>query len=97
LRWTTKGKKENQFQGKIIFQTKVLITKKLRPETKDFIKKSDSKTIEWDTILKNDFDGVDFLTPGNFELELRIDNKKIKPKSIFLGPQMIQPESNPFT
>ena len=27
LRWTTKGKKENQFQGKILCTTKVKITK----------------------------------------------------------------------
>jgi len=97
LRWTTKGKKEHDFQGKMLFQTKVLITKKFRPETKDKIKKTDSKTIEWDTTVKGDVDGLDFLTPGSFELELLIDNKKVKPKVIFLGPQMIQPESNPFT
>jgi len=97
LRWTTKGKKEHDFQGKITFQTKVLITKKLKPETKDQIKKAGNKTIEWKTTVKGDIDGLDFLTPGSFELELRIDDKKVKPKVIFLGPQMIQPESNPFT
>ena len=97
LRWTTKGKKEQDFQGKIIFQTKVLIIKKIKQATKDKINKTGSKTIEWNTTLKGDIDGIDFLTPGSFELELRIDNKKIKPKAIFLGPQMIQPESNPFT
>ena len=74
LRWTTKGKKEHDFQGKIIFQTKVLLTKKLRPESKDDIKQSESKTIEWDTTLKNDIDGVDFLTPGNFNLCIIIIN-----------------------
>ncbi|MHA1478612.1 MAG: hypothetical protein ACTSPU_10475, partial [Promethearchaeota archaeon] len=97
LRWTTKGKKEQDFQGKIIFQTKVLITKKIKPATKDKINKTGSKTIEWNTTVKGDIDGIDFLTPGSFDLELRIDNKKVKPKAIFLGPQMIQPESNPFT
>ncbi|MHA1257655.1 MAG: hypothetical protein ACTSPS_18875, partial [Promethearchaeota archaeon] len=97
LRWTTKGKKETQFQGKILCDTKVKINKIVRSESRDKIKKSESKTIEWDTTLKNDIDGVDFLTPGSFKLELLIDKKKIKPKSIYLGPQMIQPEKNPFT
>ncbi|MBY8988142.1 MAG: hypothetical protein KGD61_06775, partial [Candidatus Lokiarchaeota archaeon] len=97
LRWTTKGKKENAFQGKIVCQTKVLITKTFKPESKDKIKKTGGKTIEWNTTVKGDIDGLDFLTPGDFELELRIDNKKVKPKIIFLGPEMIQPESNPFT
>ncbi|MHA1471865.1 MAG: hypothetical protein ACTSQW_02065, partial [Promethearchaeota archaeon] len=97
LRWTTKGKKGNAFQGKIICQTKVMITKIHKPESKDKIKKTESKTIEWDTIVKKDIDGFNFLTPGSFEVELRIDKKVIKPKNIFLGPQMIQPESNPFT
>ncbi|MBY9015583.1 MAG: hypothetical protein KGD68_07830, partial [Candidatus Lokiarchaeota archaeon] len=97
LRWTTKGKKENDFQGKIICQAKVLITKKLKSESKDKIKITGGKTIEWNTTIKSDIDGLDFLTPGNFELELHIDNKKVKPKVIFLGPEMIQPETNPFT
>ena len=51
LRWTTKGKKERDFQGKIIFHTRVLLTKKLRAETKDNIEKTDNKTIKWDTTL----------------------------------------------
>ena len=97
LRWTTKGKKENHFQGKIVCEKKVMITQIVKSESKDKIKKRESKTIEWDTTVKNDIDGLNFLTPGSFELELLIDKKKIKPKSIFLGPQMIQPESNPFT
>ncbi|MBY9021223.1 MAG: hypothetical protein KGD67_09205, partial [Candidatus Lokiarchaeota archaeon] len=77
LRWTTKGKKEFDFQGKIICQTKILITKTLKSETKDQIKKIGNKAIEWNTTLKTDIDGLDFLTPDNFEIELRIDNKKV--------------------
>ena len=45
LRWTTKGKKEHDFQGKIICHTKVLITKRLKPESKDKIKKTGGKII----------------------------------------------------
>jgi len=97
LRWKTKGKKENTFQGKILCKSKVLIKKKINPDSKDKIKKTGTKIIEWNTTLKGDVDGIDFLTPGSFDVELLIDNKKIKPKVIFLGPQMIQPESNPFT
>ncbi|MFX0047259.1 MAG: hypothetical protein ACFE8G_03735, partial [Candidatus Hermodarchaeota archaeon] len=96
LRWTTKGKKEHNFQGKIKCQTKVLITKKLKQESKDYVKEIESNTIGWNTKVKGGIQGLDFLTPGSFELELLIDGKKAKPKFIFLGPQMIQPKSNPF-
>jgi len=96
LRWTTKGKKANHFQGKISSQTKIKITKKARSETAENIKETDKNIIEWNTTLQDQMDGLDFLTAGNFTLELRINKKKVKSKSIFLGPQMIEPESNPF-
>jgi len=96
LRWTTEEDKEYNFQGKIISQTKLRITKRVRIESGDKINETEKNTIEWNTIVQRQIDGVDFLTPGNFTVELRINKKKIKPKSIFLGPQMIQPEKNPF-
>ena len=97
LRWNTKGKKEYTFQGKIVFDSKVRIIKKIKKETGDAIKTTEKNTIEWTVSEKKELNGFDFLTPGNFTLELRINKKKIKPKSIFLGPQMLQPEKNPFT
>ena len=96
LRWITEGTKSNNFQGKITSQTKLKITKRVRFETADKINETEN-TIEWNTALQDQIDGVDFLTPGNFTVELRINKKKIKSKSIFLGGQMVQPEKNPFT
>ncbi|MHA1193862.1 MAG: hypothetical protein ACTSP9_16500, partial [Promethearchaeota archaeon] len=97
LRWTTKGSKEHTFQGKITFQTKRRITRRIRSETKKNINETKNNTIEWDTTLQNDMDGFDFLTPGNYTIELLINQKKVKTKNIFLGPQMTQAENNPFT
>ncbi|GAI77241.1 unnamed protein product, partial [marine sediment metagenome] len=34
LRWTTKGSKTQNFQGKIIFEDKFMISKRIIPETK---------------------------------------------------------------
>ena len=92
LRWTMKGSKSNSFQGKIICEDKVMITKRVRHETT-----REKNTIGWDTILQGQEDGFDFRTPGNFTVDLKINNKKVKPKNIFLGPNLTQPESNPFT
>ena len=97
LRWTTKRRKAYNFQGKIVFHPKLKITKIVRPETGIKIHETGEKTIQWNTIEKIKINGLDFVTPGNFTLELRINKKKIKPKSIFLGSQMKKPESNPFT
>ena len=97
LRWTTEGNKASNFQGKVTSQTKLKIVKRVRLENEDNINATEKNTIEWNTKVKNQIDGVDFLTPGDFTVELRINKKKINPKNIFLGAQMIQPEKNPFT
>lgn len=83
LRWNTKGSKEHKFQGIITFQTKRRITRRVRSETKKDIKETKTNTIEWDTTLQNDRDGFDFLTPGDFTLELRINKKKLSQKAYF--------------
>jgi len=95
LRWTTKGSKTHNFQGKIIFEDRFMITKRVRLETE--IDTREKNTIGWDTTLQGQVDGFDFRTPGNFTVDLKIKKKKIKPKNIFLGPNLTQPESNPFT
>jgi hypothetical protein len=97
LRWTTKKKKAHNFQGKIICQDKVKIIRRVLNENLYKINEVDRNTIEWNTILQENIDGLDFMTPGNFTLELRVDKKKVKPKNIFIGPQMIHPKQNPFT
>jgi hypothetical protein len=97
LRWTTKGKKVYTFQGKIVCQKKLKISRKVRLETEDRINEIENNVIEWQTTSQNKVVGLNFRTPGNFTIELRINNKKIKPKMIFLGPEMIHPEKNPFT
>ncbi len=94
LRWTAKGKKAYNFQGKIIFHPKLQITKIVSPETGIKIQETGEKTIQWNIIEKTKINGLDFVTPGNFTLELRINKKKIKAKSIFLGSEMIKPEGN---
>ena len=96
LRWNTEGSKVYNFQGKISSENKLKITKRIRPETADNISETEENTIEWNTQLKGQIDGLDFLGPGNIKLELRINKKKVKSKNIFLGSQMIQPEKNPF-
>ncbi|MHA1376318.1 MAG: hypothetical protein ACTSR7_18725 [Promethearchaeota archaeon] len=96
LRWTTKGSKEHLFQGKITCQTKRRITRRIRSETKNNINEAKNNKIEWDTTLQNNKDGFDFLTPGDFTVELLINKKKVKTKNIFLGPQMTPADSNPF-
>jgi hypothetical protein len=95
LRWTTKGSKTHNFQGKIICEEKVMITKRVRSETE--IDTREKNTIGWDTTLQGQVDGFDFRTPGNFTVDLKIKKKKIKTKNIFLGPNLTQPENNPFT
>ncbi|GAH75844.1 unnamed protein product, partial [marine sediment metagenome] len=96
LRWTTKASKTKiSFQGKIICEDKVMITKRVRPETE--IDTREKNTIRWDTTLQGQEDGFGFRTPGNFTVDLKIKKKKIKTKNIFLGPNLTQPESNPFT
>jgi len=95
LRWSKKGTKEYYFEGKIISETR--IAQKLRIGTTDRLNESENRTIEWNTKKDEKMDGVDFLTGNNFKVELKINKKKVKPKNIFLGPKMINPEKNPFT
>jgi hypothetical protein len=96
LRWTVKGKKRQSFQGKVKCYDKVKVIKVHRIENTYKVNETQKNTIEWDTVLDSELDGFDFLTPGDFEVELRIKNKKIKPKMIFLGPEMEGPKDNPF-
>jgi hypothetical protein len=96
LRWTTSEKKAVKFQGKITFSDKFRIIKKYELEDEEKIKETGKKNIEWNSVIKKSTEGLDFLTPGNFSLELRIKKKKVKPENIFLGPNMIKPDSNPF-
>ncbi|MBA7585428.1 hypothetical protein ES708_27407 [subsurface metagenome] len=63
LRWTTKGSKTHNFQGKIICEEKVMITKRVRSETE--IDTREKNTIGWDTTLQGQVDGFDFRTPFN--------------------------------
>ncbi|MFX1601113.1 MAG: hypothetical protein ACFFB6_11000, partial [Promethearchaeota archaeon] len=97
LRWTTKGRKAHNFQGKIVYQTKLGVTGKITSKTGFKIYETDDKMIHWNSSEEGKVSGIDFISPGNFTLELKIDKKKIKPKAIFLGPEMKNPESNPFT
>jgi len=94
LKWNTKGGKTYFFQGKITSDKK--LAKKVRLITGDSIERVENDTIEWNTKIEDE-DGINFLTPGNFTVEVRINKKKIKKENIFLGPRMIQPDGNPFT
>ena len=95
LRWSRKGSKTHNFQGKIIFDEKFIITKRVRFDTE--IDTRVKNTIGWNAILQSHVDGFDFRTPGNFTVDLKIKEKKIKTKKILLGPNLTRPESNPFT
>jgi len=97
LRWTPKGKKTQNFRGTIFFDDKVRITNWINPETENFVIITEKNSIEWNLMFKGQLDGFDFLTPGDITLDLRIKKKKVKPKEIFLGPDMLNPENNPFT
>ena len=77
LRWTSIGSKVHNLQGKIKSEAKLKLTKTIRVETADNIKETDEKSIEWNTSGQGQLDGLDFLTPGNFTLELRINKKKV--------------------
>ena len=96
LRWANKKKKKQTFQGKIICSDKVKISKVTRKENVYKINETQKNTIEWNATLEEGVDGFDFLTPGDFEVELRVESKKIKPKTIFLGSDMKQVDKNPF-
>jgi len=93
LKWSAKGRKTYNFQGKIISESK--LAKKVGLLTGDRIVQVEKNTIEWNTKVEDE-DGVKFLTPGNFTVEVRINKKKIKAENILLGRQMIQPDGNPF-
>ncbi|MFX1281785.1 MAG: hypothetical protein ACFFA3_20720, partial [Promethearchaeota archaeon] len=96
LRWTTKGDKKKTFQGKISYQDKLKVTRITRPETEVKIQKSTKKLIQWSTTERGKINGFDFFATGNFAVELRVNNKKIKPKRIFLGQLIERPRNNPF-
>ncbi|MFX0167205.1 MAG: hypothetical protein ACFE9V_17930, partial [Candidatus Hodarchaeota archaeon] len=96
LRWTTKGDKKKKFQGKISYQDKLKITKIVRPETKVKIHKTTTNLIQWSATERGRINGFDFFTSGNFALELRINNRRIKTKRIFLGQLIERPPKNPF-
>ena len=96
VRWTTEGSKALNFQGKIISHDKIKVTKTYSSESREGTKETGTNTIEWNVQTKGRIDGFDFLTPGNITIELRINKKKNKPKFIFLGPNMINPEKNPI-
>ncbi|MFX0143337.1 MAG: hypothetical protein ACFE9C_04610, partial [Candidatus Hodarchaeota archaeon] len=96
LRWSIKKAKTHNFQGKLVYQTKLRITRVVNTKTHLKIYETEEKMIQWNSPKEGKLNGIDFVTPGNFTLELRIDNKKIKPKKIFLGFEMKNPESNPF-
>jgi hypothetical protein len=96
LRWMTRKGKKHSFQGTLTYQGKILITKKDNIQLEDKLAKAEKKTIKWDVKGQDQFVGFNFLTPKSFTLELQIDNKKIKPKEIYLGPGMENPEENPF-
>lgn len=83
LRWTTEGSKAFNFQGKIISEKKLKVTKRIRLETADKINETGQNTTEWNTQLKDQIDGLDFLTSGNFKLELKINRKKLKQRIFF--------------
>ncbi len=94
VRWSRKGDKSYNFQGKIICEEKYIITKKVRYDTE--INTEVKNTMGWNTILQSHVDGFDFRTPGNFTVELKIKDKKIKKKKILLGPSLKKPKKNPF-
>ncbi|MFX1323870.1 MAG: hypothetical protein ACFE8N_02865 [Promethearchaeota archaeon] len=97
LRWLIEGKKPHKFTGKIVFQNKLNITKIVKPASKVKIYQLKNDVIQWETIEKDKINGLDFISSGTFTLELKIDKKLVKPKMIFLGPGMLNPEDNPFT
>ncbi|MFW9929346.1 MAG: hypothetical protein ACFFD1_08145 [Candidatus Thorarchaeota archaeon] len=96
LRWMTKKGKKHSFQGTLTYQGKVLITKKENIQIEDKLAKAEKKTIKWDVKGQDQLVGFNFLTPKSFTLELQIDNKNVKSKEIYLGPEMENPEENPF-
>ncbi|MHA2049819.1 MAG: hypothetical protein ACW986_09415, partial [Promethearchaeota archaeon] len=97
LRWNTEGEKLYTFKGKIGYQTKLKVTRIAKPESRIKIVELEENVIEWVSLEKGKINGFDFITPGNFTLELKINNKTIKPKNILLGSQKLRPENNPFT
>ena len=96
LRWTTKKGKSHNFQGKIMHQDKLKITRIVNPKTECKIYEMGENLIHWNSLGEDQLNGIDFFTAGNFTIELRIDNKKAKPKSILIGFEMKNPENNPF-
>ncbi|MHA2181894.1 MAG: hypothetical protein ACXAAH_10760, partial [Promethearchaeota archaeon] len=96
LRWNTKGKKHYIFQGKIVYQTKLKVTRRARAKSKIRFFERTEKVFEWNSLEEENTNGFDFVCPGNFMVELRINKKRIKTKKIFLGSVLSRPEKNPF-
>jgi hypothetical protein len=96
LRWMTKKWKKSSFQGTLSYQDKIMITKKENIQNEDTLTKEGKKIIKWDVKGQDQLVGFNFLTPKSFTLDIRINNKKVKPKEIYLGPEMQNPDENPF-
>ena len=96
LHWIAKGKKTVRFHGKITCESRRKIMRREGLNIEDRVDEIENNSIKWESTIQNQIAGVVFLTPGNFELDLRVNKKKVKPKNIFIGPKLIQPESNPF-
>ncbi|MFX0175793.1 MAG: hypothetical protein ACFE85_06160, partial [Candidatus Hodarchaeota archaeon] len=96
LHWTAKGKKTVKFQGEVRCESRRMIMKREGINIGDRIDELENNIIEWESSIQNQIGGFVFLTPGGFELELKINKKKVKPKNIFIGFKMIHPKSNPF-
>jgi len=96
LRWTTSEKKAVKFQGKITYTDKFRIINKIELNEEEKISKTGKNSVEWFSELKKATEGLDFLTPSDFTIELKINKKRTKPINIFLGSKMMHPENNPF-
>ncbi|MFX1391898.1 MAG: hypothetical protein ACFE9Z_17675, partial [Promethearchaeota archaeon] len=96
LRWTTKKAKALNFQGLIDHSSKLKVTRITNPRLNFKIYKTGTNSFQWNSEGEKKINGIDFFTSGNLSFELRINNKKIKPKAIFIGSSMTNPKSNPF-
>jgi len=96
LRWTSSEKKAVKFQGKITYTDKFRIINKIELNEEEKINKTGKNSVEWFSELKKATEGLDFLTPGDFTIDLKINKKRAKPINIFLGSKMMHPENNPF-
>jgi hypothetical protein len=96
IRWMTKKGKKDTFQGILTYQDKIMITEKINIQSEDKLSKKEGKTLKWEVKGQDQLVGFTFLTPRSFTLELKVNNKNLKPNKIFIGPNMLNPEDNPF-